>query len=47
MFTPKHPVTKPKLSHIEKSEQRLDVDALIEDAISGIEIIDVDSEGRI
>jgi len=47
VFTPKHPVTKPKLSHIEKSEQRLDVDALIEDAISGIEIIDVDSEGRI
>ena len=45
VFTPKHPVTTPKLERIEKSERILDVDALVQEAVDGIEIIDVTSEG--
>jgi len=30
---PKHPVTRPKIEDIEKSEEALDVDKLVEDAI--------------
>lgn len=41
VFTPKHPTTNPKLSSIEKSEARLDVDGLIEKAMEGIEKITV------
>ena len=41
IFTPKHPNTKPKLDKIMESEQRLDADKLIADAIAGIEIIRV------
>ncbi|WP_101772410.1 tRNA uracil 4-sulfurtransferase ThiI [Peptostreptococcus faecalis] len=33
LFSPKKPVTKPRLEKIEKSESKLDVDALIEKAI--------------
>ena len=39
IFTPKHPNTKPKLDRIMESEQRLDVEKIIEDAIAGIEIV--------
>ncbi len=39
IFTPKHPNTKPKLDRIIESEQRLDTEKLIEDAIAGIEIV--------
>ena len=39
IFTPKHPNTKPKLERILESEQRLDVETLINDAIAGIEIV--------
>lgn len=38
VFLPKHPVTKPKLADIEKSEQALDVEALIADAVSKVEV---------
>lgn len=41
VFTPKHPTTNPKLSSIEKSEKRLDVDTLIEKALEGVEKITV------
>ena len=37
VFLPKHPVTKPKLKDIEKSEEALDIEALIEDAVANIE----------
>jgi thiamine biosynthesis protein ThiI len=47
VFTPKHPVTKPRLDKIERSEALLDVDELIEEAIAGIEVINIDSEGAI
>lgn len=33
LFSPKKPVTKPRLERIEKSEQKLDVDALVKEAI--------------
>lgn len=41
VFTPKHPTTNPKLHLIEKSEARLDVDALIDKALEGVEVITV------
>ncbi|MBQ8767853.1 MAG: tRNA 4-thiouridine(8) synthase ThiI [Clostridia bacterium] len=38
VFTPKHPKTKPQISVIEAAEQALDVDALIERALSNVTI---------
>lgn len=38
VFVPKHPKTKPRLQNIEASEGKLDVDALVEDAIKNMEI---------
>ncbi len=39
IFLPKKPVTKPRLSAVEKVESALDVDALVEGALSNIETI--------
>ena len=41
VFTPKHPTTNPKRVNIEKSENRLDVETLIEAALAGDEKIEV------
>ncbi|MFI3206080.1 MAG: tRNA uracil 4-sulfurtransferase ThiI [Clostridia bacterium] len=41
VFTPKHPRTKPNTRLLEMAEQNLDVDALVEDAIQNIEIINI------
>ena len=41
-FSPKKPVTKPKLDRIEKSENKLDVEKLIQDAIDNIEVEDIE-----
>lgn len=41
VFLPKHPVTKPKLEKILASEEKLDCEALIRDAISSEEVIDI------
>lgn len=41
VFTPKHPVTKPKEDRIAKSELALDIDGLIERAVEGIETIEI------
>ena len=41
VFSPKKPVTKPKLDRIEKSENKLDVEKLIQDAIDNIEVEDI------
>lgn len=41
VFTPKHPTTNPKRENIEKSEKRLDIDKLIEEALAGVEKIEV------
>lgn len=38
VFSPKKPVTKPKLDRIEKSEEKLDVEKLIQDAIDNMEV---------
>ena len=35
VFTPRHPVTNPILENIEKEEKKLDVEALIEEALEG------------
>ena len=37
VFTPRHPCTKPKLGVLEKAEQRVDYEPLIEKAIAGTE----------
>ncbi|MBS4534582.1 tRNA 4-thiouridine(8) synthase ThiI [Clostridium sp. D2Q-14] len=41
VFLPKHPVTRPKLDNIEKSEGSLDVDELIDNAVENMRIIDI------
>ena len=42
VFSPKKPVTKPKLDRIEKSQNALDVEKLIQDAIDNIEVEDIE-----
>ena len=42
VFSPKKPVTKPKIDRIEKSENKLDVEKLIQDAIDNIEVEDIE-----
>ena len=41
VFTPKHPTTNPKRENIEKSEKHLDIEKLIEEALAGVEEIEV------
>ena len=41
VFTPKHPTVNPKRSNIEKSESHLDVERLIDEALAGVELIEV------
>ncbi len=36
VFTPRHPVTKPKLADLVKAEARLDVEGLVEAALDGV-----------
>ena len=42
VFSPKKPVTKPRLERIERSESALDVEKLIEDAIANVEVEDIE-----
>lgn len=42
VFLPKHPVTKPKLVDILNSESNLDVEGLIEDALSNLKIVNIE-----
>ena len=42
VFSPKKPVTKPKLDRIERSENALDVEKLIQDAIDNMEVEDIE-----
>ena len=39
VFTPRHPVTKPRLDRVEKEEEKLDIDALVRAALDGIETV--------
>ena len=41
IFTPRHPLTKPKLENIVKSEGLLDFEGLVASAVAGIETIEV------
>lgn len=41
VFLPKHPVTRPKLGHILRSEERLDVEALIEGAMGSMKSLNI------
>ena len=41
VFTPKHPRTKPDLIAVEKGEKRLDVEALVNEAVEGTETIKI------
>ena len=41
VFTPRHPKTKPVLSEVERVESKLDVEALIEQAVANTEKITV------
>lgn len=41
VFTPDNPVTKPKLSNVHKNEEDLDVDGLVDEVLSNMEIITV------
>ena len=42
VFTPRHPVTKPKLDTMPKAEAKLDVDALVNEAVEGTEMVIVE-----
>ena len=39
VFLPKYPVIKPKMDKVLKEESKLDVDALIEEALNTVEVI--------
>ena len=41
VFLPKHPVIKPKIEKCEKEESKLDIEALINDALSHVEIVEI------
>jgi thiamine biosynthesis protein ThiI len=44
VFTPRHPRTRPTVSEVEQAESALNVDALVEEALQGIERIRLDEE---
>lgn len=39
IFVPKHPETQPKIDRLEKSEQHLDIDGIVEDVINNLELV--------
>ena len=41
VFTPKHPKTKPRMEDILREEANLTVDALVDEAISGVEYVEI------
>lgn len=44
VFTPKHPKTKPRIEDVEEIEKALEIEALVEEALSGIERIRIGYE---
>ena len=44
VFTPKHPRTRPKLSEVERAESVLDIDALVDEAVKGLEEVELRHE---
>lgn len=45
VFTPKHPKTKPTLEDVKKAESTLDIEALCERAVLGVQKIFINAEG--
>ena len=41
VFTPRHPATHPKMEIVLEGESRLEVDALVQEAVDGVEIVQV------
>ena len=39
VFTPKHPQTKPRLEYVEEEERKLEVEALVAEALAGAETL--------
>ena len=44
MCTPRHPCTRPKLEHVERAEGALDIDALVDEAVKGLEEVELRHE---
>jgi thiamine biosynthesis protein ThiI len=44
VFTPKHPRTRPQLHVVEEAENVLDVEALVEEALSNLKFINISGE---
>ena len=44
VFTPKHPRTRPKLSEVEQAESVLDIEALVDEAVKGLEKVELRHE---
>ena len=44
VFTPKHPRTRPKLSEVERAESVLDINALVDEAVKGLEKVELRHE---
>jgi thiamine biosynthesis protein ThiI len=42
VFLPKHPVTRPKLEDIVESEAVLDIERLVQEAIDGMKVVNVE-----
>lgn len=42
VFTPRHPKTRPTVAEVAEAESALDIDALVHEAVDGIERIRID-----
>ena len=42
VFTPRHPKTRPTVAEVAEAEAALDIDALVREAVDGIERIRID-----
>ncbi|MGI9953316.1 tRNA uracil 4-sulfurtransferase ThiI [Moorellaceae bacterium AZ2] len=42
LFVPRHPATKPRLEKVEKAEENLDVEGLVQKCLENLEIIEID-----
>ena len=46
VFTPRHPVTRPKLERIEASEKVLDIEGRVQEAVDGTAVVTFNAAGR-
>lgn len=47
VFTPRHPVTKPKLTKVLEAQKKMPEDELVEKALAGVETIEIDPDFEI